>query len=137
MKFRFFGKMVPFENADVAASFDAFPTPVRGYLLALRGWIFDVAAATDGVGIIHETLKWRQPSYAPVKKAGTALRLNIPKLGGFALYVSCQTSLIADFRQQFPDLQYDGTRAIEFCEGQPPDRAQIETFIRRALTYYL
>jgi hypothetical protein len=45
--------MVPFENADVAASFDAFPTPVRGYLLALRGWIFDVAASTDWVGIIR------------------------------------------------------------------------------------
>ena len=29
--------MVPFENADVAASFDAFPTPIRGYLLALGG----------------------------------------------------------------------------------------------------
>ena len=79
--------MVLFENADVAASFEAFQARIRGYLLALRGWIFDVAASTDGVGIIRESLKWRQPSYARVKKVGTALRLNISKLGGFALYV--------------------------------------------------
>jgi hypothetical protein len=53
LKSGFFGKIVPFENAGVAAPFDAFPTPIRGYLLALRGWIFDVAASTDWVGIIR------------------------------------------------------------------------------------
>jgi hypothetical protein len=65
------------------------------------------------------------------------LRLNISRLGGFALYLPFQTSLIADLHQQFTDLQYDGTRAIEFCEGLPPDRAQIEIFIRRALPIIL
>ena len=33
-----------------------------------------------------------------------------------------------DFRQQCPGLHYDGTRAIEFREGETLERAQIEIF---------
>ena len=76
--------MTPFKNAAVAAAFEICPTAVRGHLLTLREQIFDVAATTQSVGTLHETLKWGQPSYAEDKKVGTALRLNILKSGGLA-----------------------------------------------------
>lgn len=47
----------PFGGPAVAAAFAAFPGPSRRGLLTLRRLIFDVAAATPGVGRLDETLK--------------------------------------------------------------------------------
>lgn len=50
--------MKAFVDPAVEAHFSAFPPPVRTKMLSLRDLIFKVAAATDGVGEIQETLKW-------------------------------------------------------------------------------
>ena len=51
-----------FEDPGVAAVFETYPQALREKLSALRDLIFATAAATDGVGELHETLKWGQPS---------------------------------------------------------------------------
>ncbi len=56
--------MKRFDDARVAAVFKAYPPAVRTRLMALREMMFDVAAATPGVGKLTETLKWGQPSYS-------------------------------------------------------------------------
>ena len=43
-------------------AFSAFPDEVKNGLLHLRALIFDVAARTEGVGRLEETLKWGQPA---------------------------------------------------------------------------
>ena len=129
----------PFQDPQVAAAFAAFPAAERADLLLLRDLIFDVAARTPGVGHIKETLKWGQPAYlTPESKSGTSLRLGLPKTGGFALYVHCQTSLIADFRALFPgELTYEGNRAILFETGTDTSDTLIALLIANALTYHL
>jgi len=52
----------PFENAAVAAVFDAYPRDVRASLLELRQPVFDTASGTNGVGTLEETLRWDEPS---------------------------------------------------------------------------
>jgi hypothetical protein len=130
--------MTPFADPAVAAKFADFPAPARAGLMALRQMIFDIAADTPGVGPVHETLKWGQPSYlTPTTKSGSTIRLGIPKQGGFAVYTHCQTTLMADFQSIAPgDLTFDGTRGVLFADTQSPPDA-IALLIRNALTYHL
>ena len=129
----------PFESPAVAAAYESFPAPEREGMLALRRLIFETAAETPGVGVLEETLKWGQPAYlTPDTKAGSTIRLGLPKQGGFALYTHCQTTLIGDFRSLFPDdFQYEGNRAVHFKAGTPLPLDQLRLLIRSALTYHL
>ncbi len=89
------------DDPAVAAVYAAFPEPARLGLLKLRALIFEEAHHV-GVGPLVETLKWGQPSYLTEKsKAGTTLRLGVPKSGGFAIYAHCQTTVISDFHAIF------------------------------------
>lgn len=55
--------MKPFDNDAVSETFAGYPPRIRRKLLGLRSLIFEVAAATDGVGELEETLKWGEPAY--------------------------------------------------------------------------
>ena len=129
----------PFDDPNVRARFESFPEPERGHLLALRRLIFECAAATPGVGPLEETLKWGQPAYlTPVTRSGSTIRLGIPKQGGYAVFTHCQTSLIDDFRERFPDdFRFDGNRAVEFQADESPALDKLGILVREALTYRL
>lgn len=101
-----------FSEPRVAAVFDAYPDDVRARLLALRALILAVAVEDD-VGPIEETLKWGQPSYLTRSGSGTTIRIDQDKaLGGdFALFVNCQTTLVDEWRDRFPDLRLRGRAA--------------------------
>lgn len=76
----------PFDDPNVVRVFNGFPDDQRAGLLRIRGLIYDVASRTEGVGPIHETLKWGQPAYrTPTTKSGATIRLGLPKTGGFAV----------------------------------------------------
>ena len=107
--------------------------------MTLRDLIFETAEKTPGVGALDETLKWSQPAYLTSEtKSGSTIRLGLPKQGGFAIYTHCQTSILSDFRNVFPDdFVYDGNRAIQFREGEAPASETLELLIRNALTYHL
>ncbi|MEQ9694994.1 DUF1801 domain-containing protein [Shimia sp. SDUM112013] len=127
----------PSLDPQVQAFYETAPEPLRAGLLDLRDTIFAVATEIEETGGVEETLKWAQPAYLPKRpRVGTTLRLGLPKTGGFGLYVHCQTSLIGDFATAFPDLQYEGNRAILFSEGAVPDE-RINLFVGNALTYHL
>ena len=129
----------PFDSTDVAAAFAGVPVSARDRLLVLRALIYTVAASTPGVGPVQETLKWGQPAYlTPETRAGTTLRLGVPKTGGCALYAHCQTTVIADFRALFPDdFTYDGNRAVMFPDGTAIETDKLRLLIASALTYHL
>ena len=107
-------------------------------LLHLRALIFDVAAHTEGVGRLKETLKWGQPAYLTQEtKSGTTISLGCPTAGGFAIYVHCQTSIVSAFQALFPDdFHYDGSRAIHSATAEDLPVEKLELFITRALTYH-
>jgi len=128
----------PFEDPNVARVFDAYPREARRGLLQLRDLIFDVAARTEGVGPLLETLKWGQPAYlTPETKSGSTIRLGVPKGGDFAIFVHCQTRIVPDFRALFPnDFDYEGNRAIRFMSADDIASEKLELFIESALTYH-
>lgn len=129
----------PFSDPAVAAAFDRFPASARAGLLEMRDLIFDVAAETEGVGALQETLKWGQPAYlTPETKSGSTIRLGAPKDGGLALYTHCQTTIISDFRGLFPDaFTYEGNRAVRFAEGDDLKPRALSLLIKSALTYHV
>ena len=104
----------------VKAVFDAHPAAVRARLLKLRALIFAAAKASD-VGALTETLKWGQPAYLPkAARTGTTIRIDTLKGsdGKVAMFVPCQTTLIASFRERYGDqFVFEGKRAIIFSPG--------------------
>jgi len=129
--------MKPFKDKNIKSIFNAYPTDVKNRLLSIRELIFDIALENDTIGVIDETLKWQQPSYLTSKpKTGTTIRLDHIELNEYAVYVHCQTSLIADFKEVYPDLKYDSNRAIVLdCSKKFPSKA-IKHFIYLALSYH-
>ena len=129
----------PFEDTAVKAVFASYPEPERTKLLLIRDRIFQTAEQTAGVGPLFETLKWGQPAYlTPQTGSGSTIRLGLPKSGGLAIYVHCQTTILSDFQQVFPDaFAYEGNRAIQFGAEDPLQLAKLDLLISRALTYHL
>ncbi|MGH0030796.1 MAG: DUF1801 domain-containing protein [Myxococcota bacterium] len=130
----------PIASPAVAAVFDGYPPKARRRLLALRKLILDTAAATEGVGPLEETLKWGEPAYLTSEsKAGTTVRIawkeSAPR--EYAVLFHCQTTLVGDFREQFPDtFRFDGNRRIVFGVDEPVPKAPLSACIAAALTYH-
>jgi uncharacterized protein DUF1801 len=135
-------KRLPAADSDsaVEAVFSAYPKPVKARLLALRRLILDTAKATKGVGTLQETLKWGQPSYlTPETKSGSTIRIDQvkPVPGQYAVYFHCQTNLVETFRELYPELRYEGNRAILLDAENTVPEAALRHCVALALTYHL
>lgn len=125
----------------MAAAFKAYGPDVRDRLMVLRETIFEVAAATDGVGVLTETLKWGQPSYL-TEQTGSGTTVRIDRLkgdsGGYALYFHCQSGLVGQFRDLYPEtFSYEGERAIHFGAKERVPVRELRHCIALALTHHL
>ena len=129
-----------FKNADVQAVFDEYSPEIRARLLQLRQLIMSVAGGIDQVGELEETLKWNQPSFVTAaSRSGTTIRIDQVKGSPqhYALYVNCQTTLVETFRTLYPDLTYEGNRAIVFDSADDLPSEAIKDCVGLALTYHL
>ncbi len=124
--------------ADVAGAFEALSDDALPRLLSIRDLIFKVAADTDGVGEIVETLKWGQPSYLTVRpKSGSTVRLGVSKDGRPALFCHCQTTLVREYRDLYDaDFDFEGNRAVILKDGPSLPVAELEHCLALALTYH-
>jgi hypothetical protein len=133
-------KSIPFENGEVAATFEAYPPAMRRKLLALRELIFRTAAETPGVGELEETLKWGEPAYLTSRSgSGSTVRIDWKKKrpDEYALYFNCQTTLVDTFRTLFPrELRFEGNRAIVFHASDEVPNDALTVCLRAALTYH-
>ncbi|MDP2697613.1 DUF1801 domain-containing protein [Thalassospira sp.] len=105
----------PIQNPAITARYALYPTAAQERFHILRGWIYEVATGDPAIGPLAETVKWGEPSWRPISGGGTTLRLDWKDKNPnqIALYVNCQTSLIAEFRDMFDgQLQFEGNRAI-------------------------
>ena len=129
-----------FSDPDVEAVFSAYPETLREPLLALRRLIFSVAAETDGVGRLVETLKWHQPAYlTKAPKSGSTIRIDALKGSDerYGLYVHCQTTLIPTFRELYPeDFTFEGKRALIFSTREAVPQDALKHCSALALTYH-
>ena len=132
--------MSPPLDQTVAQAFDAYPPNMRRKLLALRKLIFETAAATEGVGVLTETLKWGEPAYlTSASKSGSTIRVGWKKSAPkrYAMYFNCQTDLMDTFRTLFPDeFDFEGNRAIVFEESDRVPSDSLSVCIAAALTYH-
>ena len=132
--------MKPFETAAVARVFESYPSPMRDRLLVLRECIFHVAASTEGVGEIEETLKWGEPAYVTTaSQSGSTIRIAWKKSrpAQYAIYFHCQTNLVETFKTLFPsDFRFEGNRAIVFDESDLVPTEALRFCIAAALTYH-
>jgi hypothetical protein len=126
--------------AEVAAAFSAFPERVRARLLEVRNLIFETAAASESVGPLTETLKWGEPAYLTVAtRSGTTIRLGWVRSSErkCAVLFNCRTTLVDDFREQFPDVfVYEKNRAILLDAREPLSTVPLSTCLGMALTYH-
>jgi hypothetical protein len=135
-------KQRPAAIADpaVAAVFHGYPRPLRGKLLALRRLILETAATTQGVGPLVESLKWGQPSYLTAEsKSGSAVRIGDIKgeANRYAMFVHCQTDLVATFRLHYPkQLIYGGNRSVIFDVDEEFPEDAVRHCVALALTYH-
>ena len=119
--------------ASVATVFAAYPAGIKAKLLALRRITLDVAAKMDVA--LEETLRWGQPAY--VSKSGSTIRVDRLKgdASRVAMFFICHTDLIASFRELYPELSYEGNRAILLdVRGRLPEDA-LRHCVSLALTY--
>ena len=133
--------MKRFADPKVAAVFRAYAPATRKRLMALRETLFEVAAATEGVGALTETLKWGQPSYL-TKETGSGTTVRIDRLkgeaGGYAIYFHCQSGLVGRFRDLYPEtFTYEGARAIKFGLDERLALPELRHCIGLALTHHL
>ena len=107
--------------------------------MALRQLIFEIAEATEGVGPIRETLKWGEPAYlTEATGSGTTIRLGWKAAAPtrYAMYFHCRTHLVDSFRALFPELRFEGNRAIVFDESDEVPQEPLSVCIAMALTYH-
>lgn len=133
--------MKRFGDARVAAVFKASPPAECALLMALREMVFQVAAATPGVGRLTETLKWGQPSYL-TEETGSGSTVRIDRLkdgaGGTAVYFHCQSGLVGRFRELYPDtFTFQGDRAIVLGGRDRVPARELRHCIALALTHHL
>jgi hypothetical protein len=126
-----------FADPTVEAKFAGYCGPQRERLLSLRNMVFEAASATSGVGEVTEVLKWGQPSYQTYEtSSGSPLRLDAHPGGGVALYVNCQTDLVEQFRRHYPDLRYEGVRAVVVPPDAPMPAEKLRHIMALTLTYH-
>ncbi|HEY8575241.1 MAG TPA: DUF1801 domain-containing protein [Devosia sp.] len=125
--------------AEVDRVFRRLPEAQKAELLVVRDLIFEVAAERR-VGRVTETLKWGEPAYlTQVSKAGSTIRLGITKStpGRCAVFFSCNTTLIAEFRTRFSDsFSFDGNRALILPSDGSWSRIGLAMCLGEALTYH-
>lgn len=129
-----------FNNPKIKNIFDSFDPVIKKKLLRIRALIFTTAGSIDAVSDVTETLKWGEPSYAPLKqRVGSPIRLNqLKDKNGFALYFNCQSNLIPTFKQLYPSIfKYEGNRSIVFDRKDNLPIKELEHCISIALTYHI
>jgi len=127
-------------SPEVEAVFASYPPNTQKKLRQIRRLVFKTAAAIEGVGPVTETLKWGEPAYLTEKsKSGSTIRMGWKKSSPsqYAIYFNCQTSLIDTCRTLFPELTFEGNRAIVFDVSDPLPVESVARCLELALTYHL
>ncbi|WP_061960691.1 DUF1801 domain-containing protein [Demequina flava] len=130
---------VPPVPAAIEAVIADYSDDVRARILELRELVWHVAATDPGVGELHETLKWGQPSYLTTSpRTGTTVRIDRVKgSNDVAIFTHCQTSLVGECRAEHGEVfDYDGTRAVIVRAPEPVPEAELRDHVAEALLYH-
>lgn len=128
-----------FASPQIAGLFSPPGRETAALMRALRGLVYATARETPGVGELTETLKWGEPSYAPLRpRTGSSVRLAARRGGEVAMYFICHTHLVARFREIYPHaFTFEGDRALVFSPGAVLPEPELKHCIAMALTFHL
>ncbi|MFK8164960.1 MAG: DUF1801 domain-containing protein [Lewinella sp.] len=121
----------------VEPKFETYPPEVKERLLYLRKLIVEVAAESDIISAIEETLKWGEPSY--LTKKGSTLRMDWKARAPdqYAMYFKCTSKLVETFKVVHGDtFRYENSRAILFKLEEEVPVAALKSCISAALHYH-
>jgi len=128
-------------SSDVKQVFESFPKDARKRLMEVRGLILKCAADDDAIGKLTETLKWGEPAYLTEQTgSGSTIRLGFKdsQPDTIAVYFNCQTTLVEDIKNRYPDkFICDGTRAVLLKISKPLPRKALSDCLNMALKYHL
>ncbi len=127
------------DDPAVAAAFNAFPAAQRDRLLQVRALVLETAARNPAIGSLVESLKWGEPAYRPAKaRTGTTVRLGIsPAAQACAVFVHCKTTLMASYRDLYPEsFGFEGERALILDLDRPLPAEALRHCLSLALTYH-
>lgn len=130
----------PIDKLEIASLYESYPPPARSTLLQLRDIIYQLSDTRPEIGQIEECLKWGEISYVPHHpKSGTTVRFSYrPTSKQCAILVHCSTTLIDNFKNQYPDaFEYEKNRAILFPSNEDVDIRLLTAFLENALSYHL
>ncbi|WP_457588198.1 DUF1801 domain-containing protein [Ensifer canadensis] len=131
---------IPPVPSAVAEVLSQHAATVRTRLLEVRDLIYIVAAETQGVGPLTETLKWGEPAYlTQASKSGTTIRLGVVKSapGQGAVFFNCKTTLVENFRVHFGNsFVFEGNRALLLPTTGDLPTEPLSLCLRAALTYH-
>ena len=119
------------------AKFAAYPNTVQPKLNALRELILEVAATSETITELEETLKWGEPSY--LVKKGSTIRIDwkIKTPEQYAMYFKCTSKLVTTFREVYGDtFTYEKNRAILFQLDEKVPKKELKECISMALNYH-
>lgn len=121
----------------ISAAIAEKPATQRARLDALRSLIHRVAAQTEAIAGLEESLKWGQPSFvARPRKLGSSVRIDT-KGDGVSVYFICTTGLVERFRELYPDsFRFVGNRELHFAAGDAVPEPELAHCIAMALTYH-
>ncbi len=129
--------MVFIENQDTFSLIKTYPDIACEKLLFLRNLIIETALDIENESIVHETLKWGEPSYT--SKNGSTIRIDWKEEypDQYMMYFHCKTKLIDTFKEIYSDtFIYDGNRAIIFNIAADIPTEELKHCIQLSLTYH-
>jgi hypothetical protein len=130
--------MTPAIPGNVHRAISEYPENAREKLKEIRAYIYEEAERLKAAPLT-ETLKWGEPAYlTEATKTGSTIRIAWKKNAAEDLQflVNCKTDMIQNWRSQFPNLRYQGNRAIHFKITHPLPETELRLCIARALTYH-
>lgn len=127
--------MQPFKDQAVAIHFEQYPAQFKEPLVQVRELIFETAAKVSPEESLSESLKWNQPSYT--SKGASPIRIDRFGEDKIALLFHCQTTLVATFREMFPEiLEFSKNRGIILDANKALPVNELSFCIQMALTYH-
>ncbi|MEE4361204.1 MAG: DUF1801 domain-containing protein [Pseudomonadales bacterium] len=132
-------RLPEYPRDEVGRVFDGYPPAVRARMLRIRRILLDTAARLDAVGPLTEALRWGEPAYLTERtRSGSTIRLGWKPSdpAHCRILFHCRSTLVDHFRVRFPELSYEGNRAIVLpLRGRLPGAALREC-LAQALTYH-
>lgn len=120
------------ENIQLIETYKNYSEIEKKYLLDLEKLITLVAKEQDVK--LDKSLKWNQLSFST--PSGTPIRIDRFDDEHVAMFVSCQTSLVEEWKELFGDtLSFSKTRAIVLSTKVPLPKGKLAMCIQMSLFY--